>query len=585
MFTQCRSGSKIQAHDRWGSMSNFPKMTSLFLFLKLVIFTISVSAQTIAPGAPPAITLHTQTTLVEVPVVITDRQGKRVTGLSRDNFRLGADGREQPIASFQEIQTKGTQPHLSDRDPAIQTNFQSSPANPGQSRLTIVVYDGPSINFQDQLRAHREMASALQESLSPGESIALLAITFHGLRVIHDFTQDSSQVLSSLQHLHLGQSFAERAADEIATLPSDLQRRVGDEDTFEPHRRAGQNSASNTDTEEANRLRNAFSDLATSQNFYHLGDRLRALRQIAEAFSGVPGKKNLIWITGGFNFALQTDPLRNGRYMSSVQEMYQKTYSALNAANMAVYPLDVGSMVPDVSAKDQSSPVSRVPVARVSQMEEFAALTGGEMCYFYSNLRACLNQALEDSLQYYLLSFYAPQTRSGWQKLAVKVDLPDVKVRARTGYYYINPDDHLGNSERSRNEELAIALASPVEYRGLPLAVRVERSDHASGVLRFAVLVLPGAVTIDSEHKNHIDLEFAALVADSRGKPIRDDYKNFTGDLQPDNAKAIRSLGIKNEFAIQLPLGEYTVRVAVRDNVSGRIGTVATSSPSQLQLR
>ena len=41
--------------------------------------------------------------VVNVEVVVTDRQGNRVTGLSPDDFRLRVDGKEVPVEYFTEV--------------------------------------------------------------------------------------------------------------------------------------------------------------------------------------------------------------------------------------------------------------------------------------------------------------------------------------------------------------------------------------------------------------------------------------------------------------------------------------------------
>jgi hypothetical protein len=45
----------------------------------------------------------TQTLLVQVPVVVTDRSGTHVKGLEKGDFRVFENGKEQTISTFEEV--------------------------------------------------------------------------------------------------------------------------------------------------------------------------------------------------------------------------------------------------------------------------------------------------------------------------------------------------------------------------------------------------------------------------------------------------------------------------------------------------
>ena len=66
-----------------------------------------------------------------------------------------------------------------------------------------------------------------------------------------------------------------------------------------------------------------------------VAETLYALRQIAESFSGVPGRKSLIWATGGLPFVAD-DPeifsFRGGELM----RLYESAWNALNEAQITV---------------------------------------------------------------------------------------------------------------------------------------------------------------------------------------------------------------------------------------------------------
>jgi hypothetical protein len=70
---------------------------------------------------------------------------------------------------------------------------------------------------------------------------------------------------------------------------------------------------------------------------------LEAMRGLARAVSGYPGRKNLVWLSGSFPVQIEpdpasTDPFRNERGFES---QIRATSSLLATSRVAVYPVDV----------------------------------------------------------------------------------------------------------------------------------------------------------------------------------------------------------------------------------------------------
>jgi len=74
---------------------------------------------------------------------------------------------------------------------------------------------------------------------------------------------------------------------------------------------------------------------------------LQSMEQVAQAFAGYPGRKTLVWASAGFPFALneETMALKEGLAPvdtpANMQPLYEKTWAALNRAQISVYPVDV----------------------------------------------------------------------------------------------------------------------------------------------------------------------------------------------------------------------------------------------------
>ena len=72
----------------------------------------------IAQDPPP---IRVSTTLVQVDVVVTDREGRQVTNLTKDDFELFEYGKLRPITHFSYVRTGALQPASNGRLQPVST--------------------------------------------------------------------------------------------------------------------------------------------------------------------------------------------------------------------------------------------------------------------------------------------------------------------------------------------------------------------------------------------------------------------------------------------------------------------------------
>ncbi len=124
----------------------------------------------------------------------------------------------------------------------------------------------------------------------------------------------------------------------------------------------------------------------------------------------------------------------------------------MNKANVTVYPVDVNGL-PLEQMWDASEPAGLYVHPELTHlsgellpdhqgenrdgMKELAHRTGGKTCTAGNNLTVCLDQALTESSDYYLLGFYVSQQqrKAGWHKLKVSVSADHGEVRSRNTYF------------------------------------------------------------------------------------------------------------------------------------------------------
>jgi hypothetical protein len=147
---------------------------------------------------------------------------------------------------------------------------------------------------------------------------------------------------------------------------------------------------------------------------------LKAIEFIANHLSAVPGRKNLIWVSGGFPLtigldspAAMRDPAREHLTFS---DEIDRTVRAVNDANLAIYPLDARGLMtsPQFSAERRGNanrrPPTMPPPAPGSKnqdtMRELASRTGGRAYVNTNDLNKAIRDAIQDTRVTYTLGFY-----------------------------------------------------------------------------------------------------------------------------------------------------------------------------------
>ena len=520
-----------------------------------------------------------RTELVLIPTIVTEKSGAHISGLKQEDFSVLENGSERKVSTFEEI-TTDTRRLSRPNNP----NEYSNSLGGGEStrRITLIVLDLLNTPFTDQAYARMQLLKYLTQSVDRREPTGLFTLTRSGVHIVHDFTTDPRVLLAALHKV-------KGDASQLVDSPEDVEGITG---TASPDGSAGVDPGAVQS--EADKLQTMMED--AELNFQSFQQRLaitytlEGMQQVAQALGGFPGRKSLIWAGGGFPFSVSDNTMQlapAGRdSLTDVLPMYEHTWQLLNNAQIALYPLDVKGLqplTPMASIRRPGANYSRNMSWRQmdtqATLQTFASATGGRAYYNSNDLVKGFRDAVQDSSQYYMLGYYLDRSnpKPGWRKLAVKVKRDHVEVRARSGFFVTNATVNPGTS---RDSDISSALQSPLDYTALPLVVRwdtVEASkEPGKRHVRYIVNLAANPPLIDVADNNHVELDFVALVKTPEGKPV-DHPVGQKVDLHPtpENTATIREKGLNYKGALDLAPGEYTVRFVVRDDLSGRVGSVA----------
>ena len=341
-------------------------------------------------------------------------------------------------------------------------------------------------------------------------------------------------------------------------------------------------------------------------------DTLAAFKNIAGAYSSLPGRKSLIWVTGGFPFEIDGSkstsdgmPALDKDSVMDILNDYQSTWQALSDANIAPYPVDMHGLMttsmPDASYKGKRGGNAQAALGKfenqkqnrnednINTMTTFANETGGKAFYNDNDLVTGFKQAVNDTRSSYMLGYYLDANAApGWHKLHVEVNRSGAHTRARTGFLVkkidpAHPDPH-GKDPAALDVDLA--MESPMNFTAIPMTVRwidngqVPTAAATGGLIAkrkvaFQITLPPHAATLDETAGKHkVSLNFIALARTPQGDEAADFVKKIDGDLKPDVARRLDLGGVKFDSTVVLAPGYYNVRFIVRDNLSGSIGSV-----------
>jgi VWFA-related protein len=524
------------------------------------------------------------TEYVLVPVVVTGKDGKPVRGLKKEDFRLLENGKEQSVASAEFFQAT-PQPVTAEQRAANEfTNFGADAPQP--RRLVVLALDMVNTPFTDQTRARHQLLGFLADHLEADALYELVAIENNGVRVLHEFTRDSSTLVEALKALR-GRIPTGASVDTGAIARGETTQAGATSTSTQTSRILNLNGAQTPNIVEIERM-----DLARFETEYSIHQQsnaanstLTAFLQIAERVSGVPGRKSLIWITGGFPFSV--DP-NSGQVSEGVAaEAYQHVMQKLSNELISLYPVDARGLLTltqDISTKE-SNMQNRQPALFMSDeasrqrsvletMRAFADMTGGRAFINSNDTLGAIREAADDGSAYYLLSYAMDKTnrQQGWRKILVKTP-GEYRVRARQGYYVTNATL---DPNATAKYDIDLALTSPFVYTGVPvkLTVTPPAGDGSKKKLQFAMIVPPKSVTVDSDASNHMHLEIAYSLRSQQGKDAGHKGVSYNLNLNPEQLAAIKTSGVSYNDTVELGPGNYNLTLVVRDNISGRVGSV-----------
>ncbi|HET9285094.1 MAG TPA: VWA domain-containing protein [Candidatus Angelobacter sp.] len=552
-------------------------MNKRILFFLLAALSLSVFSQQQQTSdkdknkneaTQPATTLRANVHLVVLDVVALDDHGHPDANLNRGDFVVLEDGKPQEIKQF-ERSMASTGP-VETSKPLAPNEYRNVPAQVPNA-VNVVLLDMLNTPVRDQGEARKHLVSFLR-GMPKGRQVALYGLD-NRLHLIQDFTGNSDTLIAA----------AERAQGK----PSALQQSATDKNADGEWVDDLKHYAFSPDV--AARVQNFMKNTDTVKTDMRVGLTLQSLQQLARTLAGVPGRKNLIWLSGGFPLNLEEnfDDAHVSTAARNYHDAVEQTATALAQAQIAVYPIDVlGVVVGGVDVTvggrgmfdtDRSGTIGDVMSEQTTQysaihnsMDLLAKNTGGQAFYNGNDLKDAIGRSMDLGSSYYTLAYTPSNTEwnGGLRKIEVKTPGKKVKLVYRRNYYAV-PDRKYSLPEM---EQILVASMDPEMADSTMLSVDVKLSPGTKGANSLMLecdLDRSQFQFVDADKQKVALIDLAIESWDKNGKAsgkVGQTLKIPEGDVAQPKVAFRQELALRPNTA--------TLRIGIMDRSSGRLGTV-----------
>jgi VWFA-related protein len=537
--------------------------------VKLIAFAIALSAATLSLLAQEKIEVH----LVEVPVTVIDRAGNPVRGLTSANFELFDNGRRQKITAFDAIDFTSTA-SLS----AI------SPLNPNARRSFLLLFDLGYSSIKAIVRARVAARQFITANVQPRDLVAVgLVDPQRGFQLLTSFTTDRSLLAAAIDETQLYHGTDPLQLSNLDSFGRALSFRgtSGSAGGVDNGGNGGGAGGGGRFTGEADEQLRGIKRATAQQNRYFASGQLRsetdAFHDIAALLRTVPGRRQVVLLSGGFDASLVRGRPARGTMRADLNDMARavsgQAYLIDNDARFGnnTSLTDVERLVSVFKHSDavmnaidiegigvDDSPSAKPAAVSNDALHLLTDPTGGTVFENSNDLHSDFERMMHQQEVVYVLSFQAEKGRPGKEHtLTVNaVGVPHAEVHNRVAYY--EPGRETAFETALSNAEIIVNDIPQRDIRVAALAAAVPAPDHSPVSL---FVEINGEDFLRSATKAP-SADVFIYAFDEQGV-VRDRvYERIAVDSAKAGA-AVREKGIKYLATLALPPGRYAIRTLV----------------------
>jgi VWFA-related protein len=543
------------------------------------------------------------TNLVQVDVVVTDKEGRQIGDLSAEDFEISEDKRKQSITNFSYISTSTeTTGSAARRDATSSEAVRPAEVSvqPVRRVIAIVVDDlglsGESISF-----VPAALKKFIAEDMQPKDLVAIIR-TSAGAGSIQQFSSDKERLA--------------RAVDNIRFNP--IGR--GGLEPFAPIQ-------SSQLSEEFKVSAQRMSQQDDQREGYFSVGALGTLQMTMRGLADVRGRKAIVFVSESFR--LFNSEGRNQRLLDALHRLTDEAnrssvviytldasglqtlnLTAADKVNSQAYMFDKSILLPTPIPSPEALGARRVDAAADAERDSQSAFrnlraleavrnsqnvesqsvlsylaqqTGGLYVHNRNDLGSGLESIVGDQKGYYLIGYKPEQPlidpatgRRRFHNIDVKVKRSGLRVRARSGYYGIT-DEERKPAAKTADEQIAAALMSPFtasDIRVKLTSLFTEEPDRGP-IVRSLLHIDAADIKLDElEGARRGELDIVVVLFGGEGRVLDQLAQRQTINIKGEAYTDLLRDGLN--YVLDLPVklsGATQIRVAVRDSLSEHVGS------------
>ena len=525
--------------------------------MKIAGFVIALGWVVLPLVAQETVKVH----LVEVPVTVINHDGNPIRGLKPENFELLDDGKRQKITAFDSIDFASTE-----------SVSAISPLNPNARRSFFLLFDLEYSQPKSIARARVAALKFIAANVLPHDLVAVGFIDPKtGFHVVTAFTTDRNLVAGAIAspNLYAGVdplqlSDLDSFGNSINGVSASLATGIGGT------------------VDEADAERNEIKERTLQQNLrfaaLQLENHIHALEQLAMFLRSAPGRKQVIFLSGGFNAYFLIGRGARGTMAAEMADMakaisgqpyaidndarfgspyrlrkHDELIKAFKLSDVVINAIDI-----DGIGIDDGTPTAKPATVYNDALHLLANPTGGTVFENSNDLHSDFERMMHQQEVVYVLSFQAQSSHPGrLHKLSVRaIEVPGARVNNRVAYHEAGGDTP---AERALTDaEIVMNEIPRREIRVAAIATAVPGEKH-SAVAFFLEIngqdLLGAATSAVSAHVFVYAFDEHGIVRDRVDQPIAVDPARASS--------AVRENGIKFFTTLALPPGHYAIRALV----------------------
>ena len=540
------------------------------LFVVLTMIAAQATAQQIGQNSSASssgtFTLTAKSQLVVETVVVKDKQGKFIPGLSAKDFTVTEDGTPQTIRFCEHQDLAAEEAPVAPAAPGSEdiklykrlSRTQLAPEGGENSRyknrrLLALYFDMSAMHPADQLRALSAAEKFLRTQMTTVDLVAILRYQGGSVDILQDFTADRNKLLSILETMIVGE---------------------------------GQGSAETIDDASSADTGAAFGQDDTEFNVFNTDRQLSALQTAAKMLGQFNEKKSLIYFASG----LRLNGIDN-------QAQLHATVDAAIRAGVSFWPVDARGLVAQAPLGDatQGSPGNSgmysggAAIANTNNFQQsqdtlyaLAGDTGGKALFDNNDLTRGIVQAQESVSDYYVVGYYTTNTARNGHFRKVKISLNQdttAKLDYRQGYYADKEFSRFTTVDKERQLEDALMLEDPITDLSIAMEIdhfQLNRAEYFVPI----VVKIPGRELALAKRggAEHTLIDFVGEIKDLvGGTTVSNVRDNVNIKLTDATAAELARRPIEYDTGFTLLPGKYMIKFLARDDETGRIGTYQTT--------